>query len=205
MIELFLKAIDRLIDLVRIGEKRAKARYDEIYKPSFIELQSVHGDYLSIISQFTIKVKAIPDGATNSNKVAREAFNFLAERRLSLVPVREKLLAFRSLVEDEAASKLPQLEKDFLWSLVLYFQNTEIIQNEDTTFTTDLLYKLASALEPISAKAEDEEDFDEDLPKFTLSRVRNECDHTIDCLERSWNESVVIFNKLRLEITRKTS
>ena len=90
MLELFLKAIDRLIDLIRIGEKRVTWRYDEIYKPSFSDLESVHRDYLAILSEFRVKLDKIPEGATKDNESATDALAFLQQRRLSLLPVRDK-------------------------------------------------------------------------------------------------------------------
>ena len=209
MIELFLKAVDRLMNLIRIGEKRAKARYDEIYKPTFAELQTVHSDYLAFLSEFRVRVEKIPNGATHGDSAAADALTFLTERRLTLDPVRVKLWAFRDMLEDNAASGLPQIEKDFLRSLVRYFEATEIIQNENTTYATDLLDKLKSALTPTLPNLKENEvegGFgDDDYPTYSLSKVRTECDITLKWLDESWGEAVVNFNKLRLDVAHHAS
>jgi hypothetical protein len=209
MIELFLKAIDRVIDLLRIREKRAVNRYEEIYKPSFAELQSVHSDYVAMLTEFAIRVKKIPDGATEADETAKDAMEFLRQRRTALSAVREKLWAFKSLLEDDDQAKdLPELEREFLWSLVSYFEATEIIQDtKNTTYATDLLDKLEIALKPVEvrdANAERDEDI-ERSPSFTLNYVKQECNGVIRWLGVAWSKTVVIFNKLRMERTQHGS
>jgi hypothetical protein len=199
MIELFLKAIDRLIELVRIGEKRSKVRYEEIYKPSFADLQSVHADYLAMLHEFSEMLKQIPDGATKADNQAKAALDFLRVRRLTLSPVREKLWAFRSLVEKDPPDKLPQVERAFLWALVLYFESTEIIQSEHRTFASGLLDKLESALEP-RAIADDR-----DEPHYSLPEVRRQCDYILDHINNRWRRAVEVFNRLRLDLASETS
>lgn len=207
MIELFLKAIDRLIDLIRISEKRGKARYDEIYKPSFSELQSVHTDYLAVISEFATKLNKIPEGATKDTEAAADALAFLRQRRLALAPVREKLWAFRALQDEGYASEMPEVETDFLWSLVRYFEATEIIQNEHTTYATDLIDKLENALSPTFPELEGDEaeEFFDTAGRYTLSEVRLKCENVLSCLGTSWQDACEKYNKLRLNLTRHTS
>jgi hypothetical protein len=197
MIELLLKAIDRLIDLVRVREKRTRFRYDEIYKPAFAELQSVHTDYISMFHGFAVALKAIPDGATASDKHAQAALDFLRERRIALSPVRQKLMTFHSLVDGDDALDLPKVEKDFLWSLVVYFESTVAEEEKPSTAATDLLDKLEIALTPPRTPEEDGE--------FSLSEVRDSCDGVIRELERSWSKATTDFNKLRFEVTQQTS
>jgi hypothetical protein len=204
MIELLLKAIDRLIDLVRVREKRTRFRYDEIYKPAFAELQSVHTDYISMFHGFAAALKAIPDGATASDKHAQAALDFLRERRIALSPVRQKLMTFRSLVDGDDAVDLPKVEKDFLWSLVVYFQSTVAEEEVPSTLATDLLDKLEIALTPprlLAAPSGPPKEYRE----FSLSEVRDSCDGVIRRLERSWSKATTDFNKLRFEVTRQTS
>ena len=201
MIELFLKAIDRLIELVRIGEKRSKVRYDEIYKPSFADLQSVHGDYLAMLHEFSDMLKQIPDEAKISDDQAKAALDFLRLRRLTLSPVREKLWTFRSLVEKDAPDKLPKVEIAILWALVLYFESTEIIQTEHRTFASDLLDKLERALQPRLVP----DDIELDEPHYSLPEVRRQCDYILDHINNRWRRAVEAFNRVRLDLASQTS
>ncbi len=92
MIDLLLKTVDRVIDLVKIKEKRIKARYEEVYKPSFVELQSVHTNYLNMFTELDSRLQKLGPGLLGNDPAAIDALEFLRARRTVLLPVRSKLL-----------------------------------------------------------------------------------------------------------------
>jgi hypothetical protein len=215
MIDLLLKAIDRLMDVVRIREKRTRFRYDEVYKPAYAELLSVHSDYLSMFHGFASALKAIPDGATESDKHAQAALDLLRERRIAFAPVRQKLVAFDSLVVGDNAIRLPKVERDFLRSLTGYFFLGELFNPykretaADTPFVqveymrsaaTNLVEKLEAALCGWPPNREGAQ------PRnWSLEDVRRACDVTTSQLVDSWMIVTEDFNRLRFEVMRQTS
>jgi hypothetical protein len=118
MIDLLLKALDRLVELARGRVKRTRFRYEEIYKPAFAELQAVHTDYMLMFHDFAVALGAIPDGATRTDMHAQAALNLLRERRIAFSAVRQKLKTFRSIVGGCHTCKYPDFDKDFHSSLV---------------------------------------------------------------------------------------
>jgi hypothetical protein len=121
MIDLLLKAVDRVIDLAKIEDKRIKARYEEIYKPSFEELRSVHADYLSMFTELGWKLRKIDPSLPGNDPLGTgspiEALEFLSTRRIMLLPIREKLSAIGMLLQGKGGKRFPEVERRFLQSL----------------------------------------------------------------------------------------
>lgn len=194
MIDLLLKAIDRLIDLRKIKGKRLQARYEEIYKPSFEELQSVHSDYLNMFTELDSRLRNLDPRLGGNDPVAVEALEYIRIRRTALLPIRMKLLAFQRLVEGERGKKLPSEERAFLQSVLKYFFVSGISRRN--TAATTVIEKLQSA---ISSRVHlPGEEF---FPIESVEDVQNECRKSIAKLESSWAVSTERFNELRFRYT----
>jgi hypothetical protein len=208
MINLLLKAIDRVIDLARIDEKRMKARYKEIYKPSFEELQSVHIDYLGMFTDLEWKLRKIdrtlPGNDPSGAESPTEALEFLRARRVTFLPVRQKLMAIEDLLRNTKGI-FPEVEQTFLQSIVDYFIAGGLSTSRYSTQSTTLLDQLeriivnqVAASECIAAG----ENLESNVP--SLSDVRKECLRAMKELGGSWHEVVERFNALRLTYTKAT-
>jgi len=209
MIDLLLKAIDRVIDLLQVDEKRMKARYEEIYKPSFEELQSVHIDYLGMFTDLESKLRKIdrtlPGNNPSGTEAPTEALEFLRARRVMLSPVREKLMAIEDLLDRNTKRIFPQVEERFLQSLVDYFYVGGLSTSRWSTQSTTLLEHLekiiakqVAATESIAAG----ENLESNDP--SISDVREECSRAMKELRGAWLEVVERFNELRLTYTKAT-
>jgi hypothetical protein len=114
VIEALLKAMDRVIELSRIREKRFKTRFEEIHKPTFEDLKSVHSDYLLMFTELDQLLRAgrrqpmiVPD-------VLNSGIEILSNKRVVFEPVREKLLAFMDTFDDPQWQK-PLSETEMLF------------------------------------------------------------------------------------------
>jgi hypothetical protein len=186
MIDLLLKAIDRVIDLAKIKEKRIKARYEEIYKPSFAELQSVHSDYLSMFTELDSRLQKIGPELPKDNSVAIETLLFLKARRNVLLPVRSKFWALQAIFEGEEWQRFSAEERAFLLSIVNYFYLGGLMSPSPHAYcsrSTSILDKLEKTIKYQCISIED---------------IRRECRESCANLQISWTVSVERFNELRL-------
>ena len=198
MIDLLLKAIDRMIALFKIRDKRMRARYEEIYKPSFAELQSVHADYLDMFTELETKLLKIDPTLPGNDLLAVEALEFLRARRIKLLAVREKLWAIQALATGKAAQNLPKEEREFLWSLVAYFTIAGVVEyryykysSRSTLFLDHLETMVHKVAAPDSIS--------------DISRVRKQCREAISELRVSWGAVVEQYNELRLRYTHRAT
>ena len=196
MIDLLLRAVDRVIDLAKIKEKRIKVRYEEIYKPSFVELQSVHTDYVNILTELDSKLRKLrPEIAANDPEVI-DALEFIRVRRTALWPIREKLWIFQHFIEGKEGENLPPAERAFLQSVVDYF-DTGGISAPRTSISSSIVDKLEMA---IRCRVDREMGESASIP--SVEDVQRDCREAIALLQTSWAVSVQRFNELRLRYTQ---
>jgi hypothetical protein len=112
-----INAIDRLISLFKIREKRFRFRFGDIYKPSFTDAEKVHGDYLEM---FAAVAKTLD--TDKRGDAIKKASELLAQRRLKLRAVRTKLAHFVEVLREDSQTyrSLRDSEKKFLRALVAY-------------------------------------------------------------------------------------
>jgi hypothetical protein len=145
VIDLLLKAIDRVIDLARISEKRLRSRYEEIYKPSFQELQQVHMDYQKLISDVVARLLSLRDENFSNLERIRELHEHVRSQRLMLLPVRQKLKILDKILDDSKI-QTPAIEVNFLRSIASYFEVSGITQSRNTSASSAILDRLELSL-----------------------------------------------------------
>jgi hypothetical protein len=205
MLDLVIRAVDRLIDLAKIREKRIRIRFEEIYRPSFLELQAVHTDYLKMFTELDCKLEKIRSHFPEDDPVAVEALEFLRMRRTDLLPIRAKLQAFYSFVESIHGLSLPNVERAFLQSLVKYFAVVEPTADRYATHSTALVNRLERTLRRRVQSGQLENQKPSKFSYPTISGVRAQCRESIATLEQGWETSVVCFNDLRILYTIHSS
>ena len=104
-----LKLIDRLIQFATIRRTRRKEVFNQVLKPLFAELEKVHTDYLTTFGD-AARLMEEPD---YFNKIIA----LVRERRLPLLPVREKL---RQYIDQIKVSEFTDAECTFLTGVSLY-------------------------------------------------------------------------------------
>lgn len=145
MIGLLLKAVDRVIDLARIRDKKLRSRYEEIYKPSFLELQQVHTDYQILVSEVASRLLALKQEDFGNREHLMALHEHVRAEWLKLLPVRQKLKTLQDRLGDGKA-ELPALETEFLQSVARYFEVSGVIQRRNTSAATAILERLEQAL-----------------------------------------------------------
>jgi hypothetical protein len=202
MIDLFLKVIDRLIQLAKLQEKRLGVRFSQIYTSTFSELEEVHRDYLLMFDDLQALLRDIPENAKPGNKKAEAALKWFEKRRRELAPVRQKLLDFervvRPHVQSPHTSSLRAEECEFLKSVYLYFHHTGDVFTEGArgsgTASASLLKDLKEALSASPGGH-----------PITLKQVRAQCERVIADHENRWRKAVATYNDLRFSVAQHSS
>jgi hypothetical protein len=212
MLELFLKAIDRLIDLLKIRDKRFKFRYDEIYKPTFTELEAIHTDYFAMFSEVSAILQtavrnAAADDVPSAVAAWTSAITLVRERRIPLAPVRAKLKEFRSVLRTADSESLLSAEREFLRSLDDYFGAAALLRVRGRTAGTDLLLQLESYYSGVVQQfaASNNPSLRMYILKDPLATLLDRCTDIVAALDESWADSARSFNRLRFELARHTA
>jgi hypothetical protein len=208
-LKLFLSAIDRLIEFFKIKEKRFAIRYNEIYKPAFADLQQVHGDYISMFDSVGRTLADIPqNGHLNVEESLKAAAKFLADRRIALDPVRAKLAEFRWTLAEASVGNLNSSEKEFLSSLVAYF-DAEEYRPEAVSASRYLIDRIEDAIHRVQmysdAASRSGAGWNNTGAERFFDKISEACQAMIAKLNARWLDVVGHYNKLRFELARETS
>ncbi|UCH72125.1 MAG: hypothetical protein JSW62_00835 [Thermoplasmatales archaeon] len=101
--------IDRLIQLLLVRKARRKEVFDQCLKPLFMDLEKVHTDYLTSFGE-ALNLVQQPD-------YFDKIIDHICERRLPLLPIRQKLRGFLEELDHE---QLPREERDFYSAMSNY-------------------------------------------------------------------------------------
>ena len=128
MLELILSVIDRVIVLARGRVEGRRQLYREAIDPLFLDLVSVHSDYVRVFTEIEsisatedIFSPNSPPGADplGEDDALQAVKNLVNERRLQLEPVREKLKALAEVLSSE---ELPREEVALVRAIGQYFE-----------------------------------------------------------------------------------
>jgi hypothetical protein len=113
MIDLFLKLIDRIIDLLKTKQKNKEVLFREIAEPLFLELQPVIEKYFLIFKDIKAMMVA------RSRKGAAEKLKALKEKRheylQTRIKVTEMAFAIKNGVADEKVVAFAQTVLNFFY------------------------------------------------------------------------------------------
>jgi hypothetical protein len=199
MLDLLLKALDRLNDLAKIRSKRKRARFDEIYRPSFDELQAVHKDYLDIFTTLLSKLPTNMENSAHSQDSVRDARDYLVRRRTELEPARRKIRALWDVMSDET---IPPSERDFLQSISHYlFSGGLTPSNPGKSCTLAVLDFLESALTlPTSTSGPDVPQLvDTSIPIDMGLEAAKLCENALNELRTAWAECARAYARLQIQ------
>jgi hypothetical protein len=214
-LKLLLSAIDRLIELFKIKERRFAFRYKEIYKPAFGELQEVHSDYIAMFESVGNSLTEMTKNEQNAQRGVEEtlkaAAEYLRERRIAFDAVRGKLAYFGSTLEEANAGHLNPSERAFLSSLAAYFNSDEEDpHSEAVSASSYLIDRFENAITQIhqivvGSSSTRNEERDTMGANQLLSKMSEACQTMIAKLRGRWLDVVDRYNKLRFELARETS
>ena len=199
MIDLLLKAIDRIIELAKIHDKRLRARFEEIHKPSFGELQAVHEDYLSLFTELRTKLCALSKESPQLSKVLLDTAQALRTRRVALLPLRQKLWALSSFVIEGTSMNLPEEELAFLSSIIDYFVvggAYSFAYRSRVTLMLESLEEVIALELKNNASSTQSDNCGVEAP--SISKVLHQCDTDLDHLQMKFETAARRFNALRL-------
>jgi len=205
MLDTLMKVVDKVIDLVKIRDKRLKVRYDEIYKGAFTELQTVHADYMQLFHAAQRGLKALPTNADSDNADAKAVLKSLEEGRVKCWAIRRSLVqlgAYERWPENEINS-FRKSEIHFIRMLRWYF---EMVQA--TAGATSLSVCLIDALKLVLEKGPDRTLTEiEQLMRMprNLMEVSEWCNATIAELDRRWVKTSEAFTRLRFDLAGRAS
>lgn len=132
---LILDLLDRFIELTRVRNKRRKAIFEEIIRPTFGEIEKIHSDYLST---FTSCLQMVED-----QDAIGKIITTIEDKRRPLLPVRQKVQALVKAYSPARSNERPyEMEETlFIEAVAKYFGLTHTwgtLQSE----TLDILRSL---------------------------------------------------------------
>lgn len=189
MVDLLLKAIDRMIDLLRIREKRMQKRFDQIWKPTYNDLQLVHTDYYSM---FQTVYRLVSEGIEKDkdSESLDKAIQFIKLRRVAFAPIRQKLSALRELQMDERLlATLNEEERRFLSEVTSYIR-IKSLPDVVGTRSADLQEELSRIAR---------------MDETVAERVLCQLDERIEHLGEDWIEVSKSFNALQVALIQRST
>jgi hypothetical protein len=206
MIELPLKAIDRIIELARIRDKRLRARYEEIYKPSFLELQQVHSDYMRLVGGVVARLDELRGHELFGNSQAIDLLADVSTQRDALLPIRQKLHSLHHLLED-TQHELPEVERNFLGSLVEYFSLSGLSRHRNESAPRAILNRLEASLSARIETPHLASELGNVIPDLggPIEELIEYCLNQRIRIESSWLDAAARFNDLRVAYTASVS
>ncbi len=192
MIDLLLKAIDRIVDLLRMREKRFLKRFEQLWKPTYNDLQSVHADYWSMFqkvhSLLSQGIKEEQEGQPSD--CWQRAIEFVKQQRVALAPVRQKLTALGQLATDEALlDELKEEERKYFSEVTAYI-GVRSLPDVVGTRSADLQAELERMARMDRTVAE--------------RIVFEELDRRIEQLGEDWIDVSKAFNALQVALIRQS-
>jgi len=141
LIELATKVIDKLIQLKQISDKRLQFRYNEIYKPSMVDLEKVHKNYLIMLYSVESRLDKVVRSAESSTPVIEECIATLKRDRLEFLSLRVKLSNLNHSIHEflENDRGLAKEETLLLYIIENYFKLTEFKSDRYSSYSTHLL------------------------------------------------------------------
>jgi len=115
MLELFLKLIEQVTNLVKARQTQSDRVFDEFYRPIFENMISVHQNYIYGV--------AILKEAIDHRDDLKELKTIVEKLRAEYLPIRTHLFNTATVLRSDKNNSLTQSEKDFLHSVSLYLNS----------------------------------------------------------------------------------
>jgi hypothetical protein len=112
MIGSIVTVIDRLIDLLDRRKKSARSTFLDHIEPLFLDLSTIHGDYLS-------SLREIQDLIAQSDATGMDLESEMRRRQEKFAPLRSKVIALANAIQ---SSDFDDPVEDFAKAVVSYFQ-----------------------------------------------------------------------------------
>lgn len=109
MLDLLLRILDNIKQLIELKDKRQDTIFEKLIEPIFNDLQIVHQDYLETLGQLHDLLPCKTDKADLYRRKIKKAEEFLTARSIKLEPVRERLRAYGDL--QKATGKVTDLDR----------------------------------------------------------------------------------------------
>ena len=191
-LDIMLKVLDRIISLVRLREKRMQKRFDQIWKPTYSDLQLVHADYYTMFQE---AYSLISQGAKADTEAAYEealhkAIDLVKKKRVQFAPLRQKLEALDELKRDERLfDNLSDDEREFISSVIGYIR-IKSLPDAVGTRSADLQVELERMARMDQTVAEN----------IVLTQVEERIEHLGD----DWINVTDSFNKLQIGLIQQS-
>ena len=190
MIQLLEKVLDRLIELLKIAERRREKRFQELWEPTYNDLEVVHGDYLAMVREVASLLTPGGSGEQTPDHSLDAALAYVKERRVKLAPVRGKIGALRDLgTNNTITDDLMETEQAFLRAVTRYISASSL-PGKVTTPSAELMTQL-----------EWEAQQNTNVPFDVVTRLSDFSDR----LEQGWMRVSSTFMKLRLDLIQKST
>ncbi len=118
MFEIFLKLIDKLIELINIRQKKKKDLFHDVIEPLFLQLQPVVDDYFLLFRQ----ARSLIDDPKNPGEAAKELRQRREELLRTRLQVRQLAEAIRENVSEPSIVEFAQNVDGFFFSTNLTLQ-----------------------------------------------------------------------------------
>jgi hypothetical protein len=149
MVDMLLKALDRIIDLLRIREKRMQKRFDQIWKPTYNDLLLVHADYYSMFQTvYSLIAQGSNEEKEGGSSWRWEAIQYIKKKRVEFAPIRQKLTALEFKKDERLVELWTEEERHFLAQVTHYIRIKSLQDDEfHKTRSADLLVDLEQRLD----------------------------------------------------------
>lgn len=182
--------LDRLIDLWKTPRKQQKLRFDQIWKPTYQDLERVHADYYAMFQTVLSFFDPSNTDPGSSDKAHQTAIQYLKKQRVALAPVRQKTAVLETLLHDHKQMQaFTEEEKAFLYGVVDYIRGKSM---------PDFVGSRSAALQ-------DEIQQIADKDEIAAERVYQTLDDRIDRLTEDWKQVSSAYNRLQLAVIQKSA
>jgi hypothetical protein len=187
MVELILKVIDRLIDLLERGKKAKRAIFSDHIEPLFSDLALIHADYIAAMTEISEQVQSL---SLRDLKVEME------KRRQTLAPLRAKVTALTHAIHD---CDFDEPIRRFAVAAIGYFDLTTaeekiLAQHQiDPRGVPASAFTLSSSLLDLLMS-----DFDEDSAESTPRELLSRIDQIRVGIADRWSVLTVAYAQVRL-------
>ena len=139
MIDVLIKIIDKLIDLIKGRIQGRKDMFEKVIDPIFNDLLLIHGDYIKMFEHAKWLLPGYLEGgrgyrasgggsgepgrgSKEYEKRLEDAINEIKKRRLEFEPVRSKV---RTITKKLGKKTFPKEETKFIKSVLAYFPTAD--------------------------------------------------------------------------------
>lgn len=201
MLDLLLRLLDNIKQLIELRNKRQDAIFEKLIEPTFKELGLVHQDYLETLGQLCALLPSEKDNKHVCRQKLKKARDYVISRSSKLEPVRDKLRAYEDLQNArvrEMGHKPTDLDQ-FLSAVLDYLSWSVAARYPMMSIYRTWMQRLEELVMGLGEPSRDT------LPtsSFDLQRLQPDCKSLAEDMRGRWSRVSAIYAKIKVgNVTR---